>query len=338
MSISSLPKIPLEQLNAMSSKQLAGLLVSCRVQAGLSRTETREILKLSAIQWARWEDAQNEPEMVRGWIVQLQALHVGLDVPDVDQSPAVIRDLRMQARLTKGEGADVIGVSSASAFHAYETGRMSMVPDRWAEFLRSLRSGEFRYHYKGDYRRGPRINPDFKTGLKLIGRQPRIVRIVSDPPILLASRNALHLTGHKMAELLKCTKAEYHNAEAGRKAIKMHLLDDIKLALADRLIELKAFDVKSDDAQAMNHCIDFLRATADEAAGVAYPNSARPGTNLYHLLDHPDAFTAELIHGLETAFHQLQALSILQVQGAQTLLDEVREEAIERGAVRISLG
>lgn len=322
----SLPQTSDETLKLMGSDDLANLLLTARVKAGLTRVETQNLFGVSADQWVRTESAERDSDLVRSWISQLERLHTGIAIDEnLVQSPAVIRELRIGARLTKAEASEIVGVSPGSAWHFYETGRMLMIPQRWDTFKTALNTGGFRSFYSGPYRRGPRENSYFEPGKMHV---ERVVKLAVGSEIILLARHAMRIQADNMASVVGMSTAQVYGAENGRITITIAMLNSVKRALQERRLELKSFVAVANNAKTLSKSVEVVRLTRDEVGTGLYPDSARPGTNVYNLMRKTTQFSAYTELKLVQTISAFQSNSLSEIDSCLVQLENVLDSAL----------
>lgn len=192
-------------------------------------------------------------------------------------TPATLRHLRMKAGLTKSEAAHVVGLGGrAASWHQYELGRYAIPSDKWAEFIKVLRSGRYPSTCFSSSRRGPRSSDEFEVG-RMAAAAPKRASIDSAACVFVSTaRQHLRLSA---AELASNLGVELHRVYRIESVLAGPT--DIELAKCRTLVEehvrqlLNPKDLDNVDLATLRGT--YLRVSSTEAARLAGLKGSRPG-------------------------------------------------------------
>lgn len=203
-----------------------------------------------------------------------------IDIPaDAQPTPETLRSFRMQAGLTKGEAAHIVGLNGkAASWHQYELGRYAIPQERWDVFVAVLRSGRYPSTCFATTRRGPRVSESFEVGRRAT---PPAERPAVDAPgcaFLRSVRSALRISAAAMAAELGCELHRVYRMESGttspswEEQVRCGELAQAKLA---KLRSARQAGVESLPLAELRE--DLLRLSSTDAAKLAGLKGSRPG-------------------------------------------------------------
>jgi transcriptional regulator with XRE-family HTH domain len=103
----------------------------------LSMEECAKRMNVKLITWRNWERGVSQMPLNR-WLGLLKAAgHSNIVPPAPGPKPAILADTRYEYYLTKGEAAELAGVSAVTWGH-WERGTKTMPAERWTRFLEAL--------------------------------------------------------------------------------------------------------------------------------------------------------------------------------------------------------
>lgn len=195
-----------------------------------------------------------------------------------EPTPKVLRAFRMQAGLTKGEAAHIVGLNGKSAsWHQYELGRYAIPPDKWAIFAQVLRSGRYPAACFSATRRGPRVSEAFQVGRMLAPATERPTVDADGCARVRAARSALRLSASALAAELSIELHRIYRIESETASPTAVELAKVLALLESHLQLLREVDFSTADIRALRE--DVLRLSSTEAARLAGLKGSRPGTS-----------------------------------------------------------
>ena len=203
-----------------------------------------------------------------------------INVPaDARPTPETLRSLRMQAGLTKGEAAHIVGLNGkAASWHQYELGRYAIPQERWDAFASVLRSGRYPSTCFAPNRRGPRVYESFEVGRRAT---PLIKRPAVDAPgcaFLRSVRSALRLSAAVMAGELGCELHRVYRMESGTTSPSWEEQVRCGELAQAHLAKLRAARSAGPESLPLAELRDeLLRLSSADAAKLAGLKGSRPG-------------------------------------------------------------
>ena len=248
---------------------------------------------------------------------------------DEIQTPARVRELRLQAQITKAEAARTVGLSAELTWHGYECGRFAMPDWRWQMFLVALKTGHYRKHMRtggqGDgvaRRSGPRVKRAFVPG------EPRPEKtVVASVPqggeILKRARLALRLSPRALAEELGSLSAStLYSIESGTRPISPATVEEVRQRLAQRSIDLELMRIELNSVHGIGPLISSLRSSQDEVGRFMFSQANRPGAMISQYALGTSHVTPQTIDAIQVALESVRTTSLLVISVA---LAEVKE-------------
>ena len=274
---------------------------------------------------------------------QNTTLHLAPDKPgDVDddqgridvaldeiQTPARVRELRLQAQITKAEAARTVGLSAGLTWHGYECGRFAMPDWRWQMFLVALKTGHYRKHMRTDgqgetdgKRCGPRVKRAFVPGAPR-PEKPVIEAVPQGEEILKRARLALRLSPRALAEELGTLSAStLYSIEAGTRPISPEHLNEVRQRVAQRAIDLELMQIELNNVQGIGPLIASLRSSQDEVGRFMFPDANRPGAMISQYALGTSHVTPQTIDAIQAALESVRTASLLVISVALAEVEE----------------
>jgi DNA-binding XRE family transcriptional regulator len=201
-----------------------------------------------------------------------------IDIPDdAKPTPEALRSLRVQAGLTKGEAAHIVGLNGkAASWHQYELGRYAIPQDKWTAFSQVLRSGRYPATCFASTRRGPRVSEDFQ-----VGRMMSLASAVKAPvdvdgcARIRDIRAALRLSASALAAELGIELHRVYRIESETSSPSGDELAKGAALAAAHLKQLRKASPEVGDLRLLRE--DILRLSSTDAARLAGLKGSRPG-------------------------------------------------------------
>ena len=242
---------------------------------------------------------------------------------DEIQTPARVRELRLQAQITKAEAARTVGLSAELTWHGYECGRFAMPEWRWQMFLVALKTGHYRKHMRtgghgeSDGKRcGPRVKRAFVPG------EPRPEKMVAESvpqggEILKRARLALRLSPRALAEELGSLSAStLYSIEAGTRPISPATLAEVRQRLVQRAMDLELMQIQLNNVHGIGPLISSLRSSQDEVGRFMFPDANRPGAMISQYALGTSHVTPQTIDAIQVALECVRTASLLVISVA----------------------
>lgn len=255
---------------------------------------------------------------------------------DEIQTPARVRELRLQAQITKAEAARTVGLSAELTWHGYECGRFAMPEWRWQMFLVALKTGHYRKHMRtggqgwSDGKRcGPRVKRAFVPG------EPRPEKTVMEAvpqggEILKRARLALRRSPRALSEELGSLSAStLYSIEAGNRPISPEHLNEVRHQLAQRAIDLELMQIELSSVQRIGPLIASLRSSQDEVGRFVFPDANRPGAMISQYALGTSQVTPQTIEEIRLALESVRTTSIHVITAALSEIEKALAETPE---------
>lgn len=247
-----------------------------------------------------------------------------IDFPeDLANSPENIRNLRLQAEITKPEAAAAAGVKPVT-WVAYESGKIRMPAERWIGFKQCIQSGAYKAFINTGRRLGPKVNSNFVVG----GLAREYVEpVVNGGALLREARLALSMNAAELASLIGYDGPSWiFVRERGDATVTPDVLKRILQLLSDRAKELVDADLRiaaKDDLTSVLTTLRITHATLAEGVPTGIQEERKA---IFHLISGRLKLSDEIASHLAANAQRIQKIQIQALMTAISRIEAVLNE------------